>query len=254
MLICILFTTISCDISLSVQSTEPTAGEAALEPSRRPRRDKRREHNRRKLIDAALELVAEGGPGALNPARVARAAGMDPSGFYAHFKNAEECEHEAAQDLERYLEGHFEPYRLVKKMHDEASGAIAFAALYRSWLAEPRWCKLMLRTRHHEASPIGRRMHAIVADVRNDVCEMLWRLAMSLGLRAWKRQDVEFLADLCVGQFMTAFEALAEGRATDIDRAALAVSRGNRAIVVAEIERRAAAAQRAAAAAPTETP
>ncbi|KAF0164612.1 MAG: hypothetical protein FD160_4088, partial [Caulobacteraceae bacterium] len=71
---------------------------------------------------------------------------------------------------------------------------------------------------------------------------------------AWKRQDVEFLADLCVGQFMTAFEALAEGRATDIDRAALAVSRGNRAIVVAEIERRAAAAQRAAAAAPTETP
>lgn len=236
-----------------MESSAQVPSDAPAEPGRRPRRDKRREHNRRKLIDAALELVAEGGPGALNPARVARAAGMDPSGFYAHFKNAEECEREAAQDLERYLESHFEPYALVKKMHDEASGAAAFAALYRSWLAEPRWCKLMLRTRHHEGSPIGRRMHAIVADVRDDVCEMLWRLAMSLGLRAWKRQDVEFLADLCVGQFMTAFEALVEGRTTDVDRAALSVSRANRAIVVAEIERRAAAAKRAAAEAPTET-
>lgn len=226
-------------------STEiPTA--AAAEPGRRPRRDKRRERNRRKLVDAALELVAEGGPGAMNPARVARAAGMDPSGFYAHFKNAEECEREAAQDLERYLASHFEPYALVKRMHDEESGRVAFAALYRSWLAEPRWCKLMLRTRHHEASPIGRRMHAIVADVRGDVCEMLWRLAMSLGLRAWKRQDVEVLADLCVGQFMTGFEALAEGRTTDVDATALAVSRANRAIVIAEIERRARAPSRPA--------
>ena len=212
---------------------------AAPESGRRPRRDKRSERNRRKLVDAALELVAEGGPGALNPARVARAAGMDPSGFYAHFKNVEACEREAAQDLERYLRGHFEPYALVKKIHDEDSGRVAYAALYRSWLAEPRWCKLMLRTRHHEGSPIGRRMHAIVADVRGDVCELLWGLAISLGLRQWKRQDVEFLADLCVGQFMTAFEALAEGRITDVDRAALAVSRANRAIVIAEIQRRA---------------
>jgi AcrR family transcriptional regulator len=221
-----------------MQSNEPGVAPADS-AGRRPRRDKRRERNRRNLVDAALELVAEGGPGALTAARIARAAGMDPSGFYAHFKNVEACEREAAQDLERYLRSHFAPYALVNKIQDDESGRAAYAALYRSWLAEPRWCKLMLRTRHHEASPIGRRMHAIVDDVRRDVCELLWKLVMSLRLRTWTRADVELLADLCVGQFMTAFEALVEGRLTDVDAAALAVTRANRVIVVAEIERRA---------------
>src|SRR5690348_11107230 len=53
--------------------------------SRRPRRDPRRDRNRRNLVDSALHVVAVEGA-ALTVARVARQAGMDPSGFYAHFK------------------------------------------------------------------------------------------------------------------------------------------------------------------------
>ena len=204
---------------------------------RRPRRDPRRERNRRRLIDATLELMAEGGPGSLRPASVCRAAGMDPAAFYVHFKNIAECEHAAAAALDEYLERHLKPYAAIRGSQDDATAATAYAALYRSWLAEPRWCALMLRARQHRASPIGQKMRAISDLVRADVTELLWQLAMTERLQAWKRQDVELLAELCVGNFNTVFEALAEGRYQDVDAAALAVARANQAIILAEIQR-----------------
>lgn len=204
---------------------------------RRPRRDPRRERNRRRLIDATLELMAEAGPGSLRPASVCRAADMDPAGFYAHFKSIAQCEQAAAAALDEYLERHLLAYAAVRGQSDDAMAATAYASLYRSWLAEPRWCALMLRARQHRASPIGQKMRAIVELVRADVTELLWQQAMTERVRAWKRHDVELLAELCVGNFMTVFEGLAEGRFRDVDAAALAVARANQAIVLAEIQR-----------------
>jgi AcrR family transcriptional regulator len=217
-------------------------GVEADRTGRRPRRDPRRERNRRRLIDATLELMAEGGPGSLRPASVCRAADMDPAAFYVHFKNIAECEQAAAAALDEYLERHLKAYAAVRGQSDDAMAATAYATLYRSWLAEPRWCALMLRARQHRASPIGQKMRAIVELVRADVTELLWQLAMTERVQAWKRKDVELLAELCVGTFMTVFEGLAEGRQQDVDAAALAVARANQAIILAEIQRAQASA------------
>lgn len=49
-----------------------------------------KEHTRRKLIDAALELSAERGFGALSLREIAKASGITATGFYRHFRDMDE--------------------------------------------------------------------------------------------------------------------------------------------------------------------
>lgn len=204
---------------------------------RKPRNDKRRERNRRQLIDATLELVAHDGRAALSVSRISRKAGIDPPNFYAHFKSVEECEYAAAEALDSYLSRKLEPYTRVRAASDEESAGRAHAALLASWLEEPRWCRLMLNARYDDESPIGERMRCIVENVRGDTRATLTERANKLGLLEAFGPTLELLVELCVGHFMTAFEALAEGRLTDVEAAGAAIARANRAIFLAEMRR-----------------
>lgn len=215
--------------------------EQASQTPRRPRRDKRRERNRRQLIDATIELVAQGGSGALTVSRVSRAAGMEPPNFYAHFKSVEECEAAAAEELEQYLQRKLQPYSRVQTSHGLDEAQRWYAALLASWLEEPRWLRILLRARN-EDSPIGRRMRGIVDRVRADTWKVLWELSVRRGMKGVTHAEIEMLADLCVGHFTTAFHALAEGRTRDVDAAAAAIARANRALIGAEFRRIAARA------------
>jgi AcrR family transcriptional regulator len=206
---------------------------------RKPRHDKRRERNRRQLIDATLELVAQEGRAALSISRISRAAGIEPPNFYAHFKSVDECERAAAEELQQYLSRKFEPYRKVRTSPslDLDKAARANAALLGSWLEEPRWCKLMLRARHDERSPIGAQMRTILEHVRRDALHVLTELTKDMEVQNEVGENLEPLAELCVGHFMTAFEALADGRFTDIEAAGRTVARASQAVVVAELKR-----------------
>jgi AcrR family transcriptional regulator len=203
-------------------------------PARRSRRDPRRERNRKQLIDATLELVAREGSGGLTVTRIARAAGIDPSGFYAHFKSSQECEEAAAAELNRYIGSLLQPYLSVRALRHATGSTAALEQLLHAWLAEPRWSQLMLRARH-EDSAIGKLVRAILDGVRKDIGTLLWDMAVGVGGRGRHLDQIAALAELCVGNYMTLLEAVVHGR-VEIKLAAGSIARANQAIVVAELK------------------
>jgi AcrR family transcriptional regulator len=209
---------------------------AKARPVRRPRRDSRRERNRKQLIDATLELVAREGSGALTVTRIARAAGMDPSGFYAHFKSAEECAQAAASEFDQFVGSLLKAYLDVRALKSQAEAALAVEQLLRAWLAEPRLSKLTLRARH-EDSAFGDLARGILDEVRKDVRVLLWDLAVAAGAGGRHLDRISALAEVCVGHYMTLLEAVVHQRVLDVKLAGAAVARANIDVVVAELKR-----------------
>jgi AcrR family transcriptional regulator len=215
---------------------KPTPRKKPARPVRRSRRDGRRERNRKQLIVATLELAAQEGSGSLTVTRIARAAGMDPSGFYAHFKSAKECEQAAAAEFDRYIGSLAKPYLGLRAIYEQEVMARALAGLLRAWLAEPRWSTLLLRARYEE-SAFGELIRGILDGVRKDARAWLWDLAAGAGARGRHLEAIAALAELCVGNYMTGLESLAQGRVADIELVARAIAHANRTIVIGELKR-----------------
>lgn len=216
--------------------TPGSSAAGAAHGARRARRDPRRERNRKQLIDATLELVARDGSGGLTVTRIARAAGMDPSGFYAHFKSSKECEQAAADEFDRFVGNLLKPYLDVRSLRSEEAVSEALERLLYAWLAEPLWSTLMLRARY-EDSAFGERTRAILGEVRRDVRTRLWDLALGAGARGRHLDPITALTDLCVGHYMSLLESVVQGRVTDVKLAARTIARANVATVVAELKR-----------------
>jgi len=179
-------------------------------------------------------VAAEGA--ALTVARVARQAGMDPSGFYAHFKNIEECESAAADAFRQDIEDRMRAYSMLRTATELPVAIEATEALLTSWLSQREWIPLLARCRFDD-SPLGQAVRELFAAVRGDFNEALWDLATRLGLRGRHLREVEVVAELCVGQFITILERLAEGRASDVRAAAEQLARANFAVVTAAFTR-----------------
>lgn len=205
-------------------------------PARRARRDSRRERNRRHLIDATLELVAREGSGGITATRISRAAGMDPSGFYAHFKSSKECEKAAAGEFDRFVASLLTPYLDLRVLRDRESTAAALEKLLLAWLAEPRWSRLMLRARY-EDSAFGDHTRGILGEVRKDVREVLWDLAVAAGGTDRHLGRIAALAEFCIGTFMTLLEAIVQERVADVKLAAATLARANLAAIISELKR-----------------
>ena len=73
--------------------------------------------------------------------------------------------------------------------------------------------------------------------MRKDFQEALWVLATKLGALGRHLREVEAISELCVGQFVTMLERLAEGRASDVRGAAEQLARANFAVVSAAFAR-----------------
>jgi AcrR family transcriptional regulator len=203
---------------------------------RRARRDGRRERNRTQLIAATLELVAREGSGGLSATRIARAAGIDPSGFYAHFKSAKQCEQAAAEEFDRFVGTLLKPYMSVRAMRDRETSAAALEQLLHAWLQQPGLSKLMLRARY-EDSPFGDLTRGILDEVRKDVRVVLWDLAVAAGAGGRHLDRIAALAEICVGNYMTLLDAVVQKRVGDVKLAAVAVAHANVSVVVGELKR-----------------
>lgn len=203
---------------------------------RKARRDSRRERNRKQLIDATLDLVSREGSGGLTATRIARAAGMDPSGFYAHFKSSKQCEQAAASEFDQFVGSLLKPYIGVRGLRDREAASAALEKLIYAWLAEPRWSRLVLRARYEE-SAFGDLARGILDEVRKDVRVLLWDMAVAAGAGGRHLDPISALAEICVGHYMTLLEAVVQNRIVDVKLAADAVARANSAAVVAELKR-----------------
>ena len=161
---------------------------------------------------------------------------MDPSGFYAHFRNIEECERAAADAYRQYVDDHMRAYAKLRTASDLPAAIDASEALLASWLKQPEWITVLARCRFDD-SPLGKAVRDLYAAVRKDFQEALWDLATKLGVRGRHLREVEAIAELCVGQFVTMLERLAEGRASDVRAAAEQLARANFAVVSAAFKR-----------------
>jgi AcrR family transcriptional regulator len=209
--------------------------------ARKPRRDQRRERNRQNLIDSALHLVAAEGAG-LSVARVTRKAGMDPAGFYAHFKNIGECERAVAEEFRSYVESHIRAYEGLRAARSLEAATDAIAALLASWLTRREWVILLARCRFDDTT-VGSAVREMYSTVRRDLQEALWNRAVKLGLPAQYRRETDALADACIGLFVASLERLAEGRETDVRGEAERLMRADRAVIADAFQRILAARQ-----------
>ena len=161
---------------------------------------------------------------------------MDPSGFYAHFKNIEECESAAADAFRQQVDDRMRAYTALRAATELPVAIDAGEALLTSWLSQPEWITLLARCRFDD-SPLGKAVRELFAAVRGDFCEALWDHATRLGLRGRHLREVEAVAELCVGQFISMLERLAAGRASDVRAAAEQLARANFAVVTAAFTR-----------------
>ncbi len=110
---------------------------------------------RRRLLDAALEIIDEGGEGALTTTSVTKRAGLAQSSFYTHFRNLSDLLRELAEEANALN------LRETRAARRTASGAglEALRDTYRIPLsimvAHPKLTRLLIASRYDPASVLA---------------------------------------------------------------------------------------------------
>lgn len=207
---------------------------------RRPRRDKRRARNRQALLQAAFDLMMEGGSGALSPARIARRAGLHKPAFYAHFADLDACQRALAEVmLQRFYEPRMKARRAALQ-RDPADADAHYAwhleTLRGAQYQERAFYRVLPQIRA-ESGAIGACARTIVDQVRRDWTETLWDLAIRYGVGAAHLREVEALAITLVEMALTSLVRVAQGEITDVEAEACRLQRYDDAIITAELRR-----------------
>lgn len=208
-------------------------------PTRRPRRDKRRERNLETLLDAALKVLASEGPGALTPLRVAEQAGLHRRAFYAHFADAQACLEAVAvriseQDFKRNEALHREAFA---KLPPDRRASIAAVLDSLETAVKNRGIYLVLYRCRHDESVVGEAVRKVLEDSYDVWTELMWDLAMHYGVTAAHLRDVRYLAEHLVDHHNNAIGRAVSGRDKDLPALAQRMQRYNTAMVVSEFRR-----------------
>lgn len=125
---------------------------------------------RRRLIDAAIDLLREEGPAAATTGRIAAAAGLAQASFYAHFRDRDACLEAAASEIgERVLARLRGALLPIDERDLRASIRRVYAALLEVFEAERQLTLLFIAHRADDASPLGAGLRASLARARGDL-------------------------------------------------------------------------------------
>jgi AcrR family transcriptional regulator len=198
----------------------------------------RREHNRQRLLDAAISVVLSHGMAEFTSARIAAAAGLHKPSFYAHFKNVQECLEAVALQvaktnardmlvLQTTLPGSVPTVEQSRQNIEQLLRAVhQQQALYR-----------LLARYQVDSSALGAAVREINEYVRERWVEHFWRVAVHFRIDARHFKEIAELADYVVSLSYVAIGRVLDGRATDLTAEAARVSRYGHAIVEAEMRR-----------------
>ncbi|MBZ0233672.1 MAG: TetR/AcrR family transcriptional regulator [Deltaproteobacteria bacterium] len=125
---------------------------------------------RRRLIDAAIELLREAGPAAATTGRIARAAGLAQASFYAHFRDRDACLGAAAHEIGEHVLARLRGALLPIDARD-LRGSIrrVYAALLDVFAADRELTLLFIAHRADASSPLGEGLRASLARARADL-------------------------------------------------------------------------------------
>lgn len=185
------------------------------------------------LLQAAIELIRQGGIGAVSTVSVTQAAGFTQSSFYRHFRNVDECLVAAAEKVSGEARAFIAEHR--RRTHEQAASDVEahvahFRAVLGLFLEERQFTELLLRYRY-DISPLGEVMRQHMAQIRADMLTDVWAAAQWLGIGDEHYASVTLQAEFILASVMAAGEGLLEGRFTDTDLVAHELTAAGEAIV-----------------------
>lgn len=187
-------------------------------------RQARGARSRRALIDATLQLMAQGAD--LSTVAIARRAGLAQPTFYAHFRNVEACRLAAMEAATRRIE---ENTRNRRALFRQGRPYLETMEQYlASWLAQvrvtgPLWDALG-RYRNEESS-FGHMVRALGRQSRREIAEELWEHLRVAGMRPEHYPQVAHLAEMLIASTAATARMLHEGELEDEQAAARTLAR-----------------------------
>jgi AcrR family transcriptional regulator len=231
---------ISTDVAAMKGGKPENARPGSTAPARIGRRQ-RKDRTRQLLIDAAVDIVRQGGIEALTTTRLAGAAGITQPGFYVHFENVEHCLQAAAEQLcERFLDLQRQARQLAGSLisgPDALGKQEVIFSVFEQTLAlaisKRRLVEVLLRHRHESSSAIGRSMGKALDRTRRDIADDLGRAARRMGFPEPLQKRSELVADIVLWLFLGALEALLQGRYPEREAFVAELARVTRSVFVA---------------------
>lgn len=184
----------------------------------KPRKRGTREQTRQRLMDATIDLIRREGLAALTTVRITEQAGIVQSGFYAHFKNIEDCLAAAAEhvvDRQRLVQSDFRSRAYAQLLVTD--DGVRYGNMRALWersldlmLEDRVFAELFLRYRR-DASSLGKRVRKVFDQARADMARDMNEVAPRLGIGQEFQPYTAFWGDLVLGMWLTATEALLDG-------------------------------------------
>lgn len=191
-----------------------------------------KERTRKRLLDAARELILAGGETRLAASTVAKRASVGGATFYGHFRSRDDLLKALADELfdelreklaKRRREALAAPYN-EEKLRQEFRTPLDIVA------ANPDLFRLALRVRHYPASPLGDSSRRLSGNTRSDLVE-------ELVARGYphdgpeERRRLEMIADVHIAATEVLALGYLSGRYPDLDEVVdmlVLVTRGTR--------------------------
>jgi AcrR family transcriptional regulator len=172
---------------------------------------------RRRLLEAAAQILRESGYGGLSASAVAREAGVAQPTFYVHFADKD--------DLVRTLA--YEKMEAIRRPLKEARAKIVlgrdidavrdtFRLPLATYLEQPDLFRLLLQERHQPSSPFGKQVRKLQDELKADLVEDLVALGASAATRA-ERVRLQMIAEGMFALTETLGLGYLEGRYKDLD-------------------------------------
>ena len=220
---------------------EVEAATDSTPPTREPGRRGKQGETRARLIRVTIELLRGEGLSALTTSRIAKAAGIAQPGFYAHFKNVDDLVSTAVLEVLDAMrrkasstrQAAFQRLEHYEDLTNIGAMRTAYEEGLELLLGDPTFAELLLRYRR-DPSLLGGLLREAMRRVRDDITDDVWRTAQRFGFREEHYPQVQFWSEQILALFLTAAEALLDGRhqrAPVVD----AITRSSFAMMVANV-------------------
>jgi AcrR family transcriptional regulator len=165
----------------------PASAKPKPRPSRRPPAPKPYHHGdlRRVLIDAALQLAAEGGAAAVSVREAARRAGVSPGAPFRHFPSRDALMTAVAEEAQRRFRAEIETALAAVTDDDPLSRFRSFGLAYLRWaMRNPAYFEIISSGRHFDhdgAIALSRDNAELIAMIERMLAEAFAKGALRVG-------------------------------------------------------------------------
>ena len=177
-------------------------------------RSRAKANTRERLLQAAIELLHEGGEGVVTTVSLTQAAGVVQSAFYKHFTNVEECLATALAQVTDEIRNAVAAAR--QAMYDQGAGAgveleQSYLAMYGLVEGQRPIVQLFLRYRSDPLA-LGGVMYRLARGLSDDLAGQLRGQFAKSGAPDTPPKWMESLADQLIAASLAAIEAFLEDR------------------------------------------